>query len=108
MGAMGVTAFAPLLNPSSHLCSQPLLLTCTIPLSTMNHVNSRDEVIEAFKVFDKEDKGYLRVDELRLVLTELGDYMDDNEIEELLYEADSGNGQVNYDHIVQKLFQWDA
>jgi calmodulin len=74
----------------------------------MNHINTREEVLEAFRVFDKDGRGYVTTDELRQVLNELGEYMDPNEIEELLYEGDPGqSGYVQYDEFVSKLFMWD-
>ncbi|EFA84883.1 calcium-binding EF-hand domain-containing protein [Heterostelium album PN500] len=41
----------------------------------MNHINTKEQVIEAFKVFDREGQGYVTVDYLRKVLNELGDMM---------------------------------
>jgi len=74
----------------------------------MNHVNTKEEVLEAFKVFDKDGQGYISVEDLRKVLTDLGDTMDANEINELLYEADPNNsGYVYYENFVSMLFLWD-
>jgi Ca2+-binding EF-hand superfamily protein len=46
--------------------------------------------------------------DLREALTELGDYMDPAEIEELIYEADfQGNGQIAYMDFCNMLFMWE-
>jgi len=74
----------------------------------MNHVNTKAEVIEAFKVFDRDGQGYVTSEELRKVLTDLGDAMSYEEINELIYEADPTNqGVVYYENFVSMLFLWD-
>ena len=56
------------------------------------------ELREAFKVFDKNGDGYISVNELRQVVTTLGEKMTDEELIEMLSEADcDGDGKVNYD-----------
>jgi len=74
----------------------------------MNHANTKDEVIEAFRVFDKNGEGWISVDELRQVLNELGELMSDHEVEELLAEADfHNNGTIYYEQFVNMLFFMD-
>jgi len=74
----------------------------------MNHINSKEQVIEAFKVFDREGNGYVAVDYLRKVLNELGDMMPADEIEEMIYEADpQSTGYVQYQSFVGMLYLWD-
>lgn len=43
-----------------------------------------DEFIRAFQIFDKEGNGFIGVGELRYVLTQLGEKMTDEEVDELL------------------------
>jgi len=57
---------------------------------------SEKEIIEAFKVFDVNNSGYISSSELRHVLTILGDQLSNEEVQELLKEADDGTGKVNY------------
>ena len=45
------------------------------------------EFTKAFKVFDKEDSGYIAVGEIKYILTQLGERMEDGEVEELLKMA---------------------
>jgi len=49
-------------------------------MSRMNHVNTHAEVIEAFRVFDKDGSGTISRDELYQILTDLGEYMDPKEV----------------------------
>ena len=49
-------------------------------------------------MFDKDNNGYISAAELRHVMTNLGEKLTDEEVEEMIKEADTdGDGQVNYD-----------
>ena len=62
------------------------------------YVDDDDDVIAAFKVFDKNGDGYISSDELRQVMTQLGEKLTDDELDDMIQEADTdGDGQVNYD-----------
>jgi Ca2+-binding EF-hand superfamily protein len=43
-----------------------------------------EEFIRGFQVFDKEGNGFIGAGELRYVLTQLGEKMTDEEVDELL------------------------
>jgi calmodulin len=54
---------------------------------TINVLTKRlvaDEFIRGFQVFDKEGNGFIGAGELRYVLTQLGEKMSDEEVDELL------------------------
>ena len=54
-------------------------------------------MLEAFKVFDKDGNGFISAAELRHVMTNLGEKLTDEEVDEMIREADiDGDGQVNY------------
>lgn len=58
----------------------------------------------AFRAFDKDCSGYITADELRQVMTSLGEQLTDEEIEEMIREADNdGDGQINYQEFVQMM-----
>ena len=49
------------------------------------------------QVFDKNGDGVITATELRYVMTNLGEKMTDEEIDEMLREADTdGDGQIDY------------
>lgn len=63
--------------------------------------NTEDEIIDAFTVFDKEGNGYISAAELRHVMTNLGEKLRDEEIDEMVRAADmNGDGQINYKGIL--------
>ncbi|WAR19457.1 CALM-like protein [Mya arenaria] len=68
------------------------------------YTGSADQIREAFKVFDKDEKGYLTVDELRHIMTSLGDKLPDEEVDEMLSIVDDdGNGIIDYEEFSQML-----
>lgn len=63
----------------------------------LRDVDSEEEIKEAFKVFDKDGNGFISAAELRHVMTNLGEKLSDQEVEEMIREADvDGDGQINY------------
>ena len=60
--------------------------------------DNEEELLEAFKVFDKDGNGLISAAELRHVMTNLGEKLTDEEIDEMIREADvDGDGHVNYE-----------
>lgn len=71
-----------------------------------NHTNSEDELIEAFKVFDKDGNGFITSKELKHVMTNLGEKLTIEEAEEMINEADlDGDGQINYEEFVKMMME---
>jgi len=70
----------------------------------MKDSDNEDEIREAFKVFDKDGNGYISAAELRHVMTNLGEKLTDEEVDEMIQEADiDGDGQINYDEFVKMM-----
>lgn len=66
--------------------------------------NSEDELKEAFRMFDRNGDGMISADELRLALQSFGEQLADEEIEELLREADINcDGQIDYQEFVKMI-----
>ena len=64
-------------------------------------VNTEDELIEAFRVFDRDENGYISAAELKSTMTNLGEMMSDEEVMEMIREADiDEDGQINYEEFV--------
>ncbi|KAI3937324.1 hypothetical protein MKW98_001895 [Papaver atlanticum] len=70
----------------------------------MKEADAEDELKEAFKVFDKDQNGYISANELRHVMINLGEKLTDEELEQMIKEADlDGDGQVNYDEFARMM-----
>uniref|UniRef100_A0AAZ3R6P4 EF-hand domain-containing protein n=1 Tax=Oncorhynchus tshawytscha TaxID=74940 RepID=A0AAZ3R6P4_ONCTS len=76
----------------------------TMMARKMKDTDSEEEIREAFRVFDKDGNGYISAAELRHVMTNLGEKLTDEEVDEMIREADiDGDGQVNYEGTACKL-----
>ncbi|KAK5794051.1 calmodulin-like protein 8 [Gossypium arboreum] len=70
----------------------------------MKETDAEEELQEAFKVFDKDQNGYISANELRHVMINLGEKLRDEEVGQMIKEADlDGDGQVNYDDFVKMM-----
>merc|ERR1711907_714538 len=68
----------------------------------MKDTDTEEEPIEAFKVFDRDGNGFISAAELRHVMPNLGEKLTDEEVDEMIREADvDGDGQINYDEFVK-------
>ena len=70
----------------------------------MKEPENEEEIIEAFKVFDKDGNGLISSDELLHVMVSLGDNSTIEEVEDLIKEADlDKDGYINYAEFVKLL-----
>ncbi|CAN6582116.1 hypothetical protein ACFX13_034303 [Malus domestica] len=70
----------------------------------MKENDADEELKEAFKVFDKDQDGYISPNELRHVMVNLGERLTDEEVEQMIREADlDGDGLVNYEEFVRMM-----
>ena len=89
----------------------------TMMARKMRDTDSEEEIKEAFKVFDRDNNGYISAAELKHVMTNLGELdgycsfcflgltgcclgerLTEHEVDEMIRDADiDGDGQINYD-----------
>ncbi|XP_059439246.1 calmodulin-like protein 8 [Corylus avellana] len=70
----------------------------------MKESDAEKELKEAFKVFDKDQDGYISPNELRHVMINLGERLTDEEVDQMIREADlDGDGLVNYEEFVRMM-----
>lgn len=73
--------------------------------------DSRDDVRKVFNLFDDEKTGYISIKNLRRVAKELGETIEDSDLQEMIERADADNdGLVSeeefYSIMTKKTFSW--
>ena len=69
-----------------------------------NEADTEQEIINAFRVFDKDGNGLISKAELTNIMSILGDTLSSEEIEEMIIEADvDGDGFINYEEFVRMM-----
>ena len=64
--------------------------------------DTEEDLIEAFKIFDKNGNGIISAAELKLVMTTYGERLTEEEANEMIKEADTdGDGFINYHEFVK-------
>ncbi|KAG4304398.1 hypothetical protein PORY_002108 [Pneumocystis oryctolagi] len=66
-------------------------------------VGDHADFIRGFQVFDKDSTGLIGVGELRYILTNLGEKLSDDEVDELLKDVNTKDGVVNYGEFVKMI-----
>ena len=65
-----------------------------------NSMDNEEGLMEAFQRFDKDGDGTISAAELRHVMMNLGEKLTDEEVDEMIREADiDGDGSINYEGI---------
>lgn len=65
---------------------------------------TEEEVINAFRVFDKDGYGLIATNELKHIMMTIGDKMTEEEANEMIAEADiDDDGLINYEEFVRMM-----
>ena len=60
--------------------------------------NKEEEIRDSFRVFDRDGTGMISAAELRHVMTNIGEKLTEQEVDEMIREIDvDSDGQVNYE-----------
>ncbi|CAN6303766.1 unnamed protein product [Urochloa humidicola] len=70
----------------------------------LKNTDLEEKLREAFDVIDKDQDGYISATELRQVMTNLGEKVTDQEVEEMMREADTdGDGRVSFEEFKRRM-----
>ena len=68
---------------------------------TMMVKQKKDNIMEKFRMFDKDGSGTINAEEVRLALNKFGEKLTKEELDELMKDADiDRNGEINYPEFV--------
>ena len=68
----------------------------------MKDSDKNNEIYQAFQVFDKNGDGLISKKELNHIMKSLGDNLSEDEIEEMIQQADiDGDGEICFSEFVQ-------
>eukprot|EP00994_Dinema_validum_P002494 NODE_1552_length_912_cov_79.790267_g1206_i0.p1 GENE.NODE_1552_length_912_cov_79.790267_g1206_i0~~NODE_1552_length_912_cov_79.790267_g1206_i0.p1 ORF type:complete len:153 (+),score=34.67 NODE_1552_length_912_cov_79.790267_g1206_i0:90-548(+) len=73
-----------------------------LQLTEEGEQDTKDMLVNAFKVFDKNGLGYIQTSELKYVMTSLGERYSNEEFEELVRAVDK-DGFIKYDEFAHRL-----
>jgi len=72
----------------------------------LNIDDTEEEIMDCFRVFDPHDTGFIASEDLRKIMTQLGDELTDAEINKMIAESDiDGDGSINYAEYVKKIYE---
>lgn len=73
-------------------------------MKTIHDLDSEERTLEAFKVFDRDGSGVIRVSELKNIMMQLGEPISEAEADDLLQLANQEEGLIDYVEFVKTIF----
>jgi calmodulin len=69
-----------------------------------DYADSSDQIVDYFRVFDRDGQGFITLADFRSVLGTMGEKLDEKEIETCLRECDIKNGLIDYEDFTKTIF----
>ena len=69
----------------------------------------RDELKEAFRIYDKEGNGYITTDVLKEILREIDPELTEDDLDNIIEEVDEdGSGTLDFDEFQEMMMGWEG
>lgn len=79
-----------------------------LAVKTKEPPETEEYLREAFRAFDKDGSGNITLIELRQIMTNHGEKLSDEEVAEMIQEADDGKGEVHYEGNKSNMYTLDS
>lgn len=79
-----------------------------LAVKTKEPPETEEYLREAFRAFDKDGSGNITLIELRQIMTNHGEKLSDEEVAEMIQEADDGKGEVHYEGNQSIMYTMDS
>ena len=77
---------------------------CGLMVKKMKESEPEEELVEVFKIFDKDQSGSIDVADLALVFKELGEKVSEEDLKEMIAEHDlTGNKSLDFNEFVRMM-----
>ncbi len=77
---------------------------CNLMIKKMRESEPEEELVEVFKIFDKDDNGKIDWYDLKEVFKELGEKVTDEDLKEMIEEHDNDNDKaLNFEEFVRMM-----
>merc|ERR1711983_192216 len=75
----------------------------TLVSKTISKSKSKEGLLEAFRVFDKTDDGFIAGEEIKAIMMSMGDKLSEEEYQEMMAEMSDQDGNFDYHKFVKRV-----